>query len=230
MDDGRDIGLDADGGNGGEHVDVISLVLGEVDSKRRTEMATHVLRCSTCRREYDEMAATVRELLPAVPAVQPPLGFDQNVLRRLGVSEAAGRTTSRLGWLAAAAAAIIAVIAGFSWWTTTENQQESIGAVQALELADGGGEVGTVSIGALEGETVMVVALVSAPKGVSYRCRTTFADGSMSESEPWPSESGAWIVPLPASADSQVDTVELVVDGTTHVWSTASFKDTDLSA
>ena len=101
MDDGRDTGLDAGGGNGGEHVDVISLVLGEVDSKRRTEMATHVLRCSTCRRDYDEMAATVRELLPAVPAVQPPLGFDQNVLGRLGISEAAGRTTSRLRWLAA---------------------------------------------------------------------------------------------------------------------------------
>ena len=99
--------------------------------------------------------------------------------------------------------------------------------MSALELADGGGDVGTVSIGALEGETVMVVALVSAPEGVSYRCRTTFADGSMSESEPWPSESGAWIVPLPASADSQVETVELVVDGTAHVWSTASFKNTD---
>ena len=227
MDDGRDTGLDADIGNGGEHVDVLSLVLGEVDSKERTEMATHVLRCSTCRREYDEMTAAVRELLPAVPAVQPPLGFDQNVLRRLGVSEASRRTTSRLGWLAVAAVAIVAVIAAVSWWSTTENQQESIGAVHALELVDGGDHVGTVSVGDVKGETVMVVALVSSPNGVSYRCRTTFADGSMSESEPWPSGSGAWIVPLPASVDSQVDTVELVVDGTAQVWSSASFSNTD---
>jgi hypothetical protein len=173
------------------------------------------------------MAETVRELLPAVPAVQPPLGFDQRVLGRLDVSEASGRTTSRVGWLAGAAAAIIVVVAALGWWITTDHQQESIGTVSALELVDGGGGVGTVSIGEVKGEPVMVVALVSAPNGVSYRCLTTFADGSTSESEPWPSGSGAWIVPLPASADSHVDTVDLVVDGTTHVWSTASFKDSD---
>jgi predicted anti-sigma-YlaC factor YlaD len=227
MDDGRDTSLDAESANGGEHVDVMSLVLGEVDSKRRTEMAAHVLQCSTCRRDYDEMAVTVRELLAAVPAVQPPLGFDQRVLGRLNVSEVPGRT-SRMRWLAGAAAAVIAVVAVLGWWITTDRQQESTGAVSALELVDGGGGVGTVSIGEVEGKSVMVVALVSAPNGVSYRCRTTFADGSMSESEPWPSGSGAWIVPLPASSDSHVDTVDLVVDGTTHVWSTASFKDSDV--
>ena len=227
MDDGRDIGLDGDGGGEGEHVDVISLVLGQVDAQRRAAMAKHLLRCSACRSDYDETVAIVRELLPAVPPVQPPLGFDQQVLGRLGVRQAAKRATPRLGWLAGAAAAIIAVITAVSWWALTEHDQQSIGAVSALELVDGGRHVGTVSVGDVEGETVMVVALVSAPNGVSYRCRTTFADGSMSESEPWPSRNGAWIVPLPAAADSQIDTVELVVDGTDDVWSTASFNNTD---
>ena len=44
----------------------------------------------------------------------------------------------------------------------------------------------------------MVVAIVAAPDGVSYLCRTTFADGTTSESEAWPPGNGAWIVDLPA--------------------------------
>ena len=68
---------------GGDHVDVVALVLGDVDGRRRAEMAAHVLRCPTCRREYDDAAAIVGDLLPAVPAVQPPLGFDEHVLRRM---------------------------------------------------------------------------------------------------------------------------------------------------
>ena len=74
-----------------------------------------------------------------------------------------------------------------------------------------------MSIGDVEGERVMVVAIYTAPDGVSYLCRTTFADGTTSDSEAWPPGSGAWIVDLPASTTSPVETVELVVDGTDHV-------------
>ena len=103
MDEGRD-----------EHLgdDVVELVLGTVDGDRRARMAAHVLRCAACRHEYDELAATVEDLLPAVPAVQPPLGFDERVLARI----AAGRTPAptradrrRWTWVAVAAAALVAL-------------------------------------------------------------------------------------------------------------------------
>jgi hypothetical protein len=42
------------------------------------------------------------------------------------------------------------------------------------------------------------------------------------DSESWPAGDGAWIVPLPADAD--VATVEIIPDGTDHVWSTATFE------
>jgi hypothetical protein len=225
-DNGRDDRLDA-GVDDGDHVVVVPLVLGRVDAQRRAQMAEHLLRCATCRREYDEMAATVNELLPAVPAVQPPLGFDQQVLARMGISRPARRRAPRLGWLAGAAAAIVVVIAAISWWTTASDDTESAGQVAALELVNGGDNVGTVSVGDVEGETVMVVALVSAPDGVSYKCRTTFADGTTTESEPWESAYGAWIVPVPDTETSDDETVELIVDGTDHVWSTATFDTTD---
>ena len=79
-----------------------------------------------------------------------------------------------------------------------------------------------MSLSDLDGERVMVVAIVTAPDGVSYLCHTTFADGTTSDSEAWPPGSGAWIVDLPAPR-SPVETVELVVDGTDRVWSSASF-------
>ena len=117
----------------GEHVDVVALVLGDVDGQRRAEMAAHVLGCPTCRREYDEVAANVGELLPAVPAVQPPLGFDEHVLRRF----AATRTTRvplrpRWAWLAAAAATLAIVVAAALGWWATRADDGAVGDVAAL--------------------------------------------------------------------------------------------------
>jgi anti-sigma factor RsiW len=205
------------------HIDVSALVLGDVDAQQRVRATSHLLVCPSCRAEYDEMAAALSELLSAVPAMQPPLGFDQQVLQRLGVGTGRRRRHQQV-WLTAAAAVLIAVV-GVGWWATTRDSAQSAGQLAALELVNGGSEVGTVSIGDVKGETVMVVALVDAPDGVSYRCRTTFTDGTVTESEPWPASYGAWIVPVPSDADHRITTVQLVVDGSDHVWSSASFND-----
>lgn len=227
MADGRHERHEHEDGEQDGHVDVVPLVLGDVEGQRRAEMAAHVLGCPTCRREYDDVAATVGDLLPAVPAVQPALGFDEHVLRRLEPGETARRTRPRWPWLAAAAAALAIAVAGagvVGWWATRADDEEAAGGVTALKLADGGDPVGTVSVGDVDGERVMVVAIVGAPDDVSYLCRTTFADGTTSESEAWPAGNGAWIVPLPpATSSGAIELVEIVVSGTDYVWSTASF-------
>ena len=191
---------------GDGHVDVIPLVLGQVDAQRRAQMAAHVLQCATCRSEYDELAATVRESVARGAGRATTARLRSSRCWHSWASTCAlhGEPTPRFGWFAGAAAAIIAVVASVSWWTTSNDDQPSRSAkVSPLELARGDGNVGTVSISEVDGETVMVVALVSAPKGVSYRCRTTFADGTTSESETWPAGYGAWIVPLPSTNDSR---------------------------
>jgi predicted ribosomally synthesized peptide with SipW-like signal peptide len=225
VDEGRETDMDDDDVGGADHLDVTALALGHVDPQRRAEIASHLLVCSRCRTEYDEMSMAVSELLAVVPAVQPPLGFDQQVLARMGIRQTRRWTPSRLGWLSAAAAAVLVIgtVVSLAWWTASDDGEPSAGAVATLELADGGGQVGTVSFRDVKGQPVMVVALVDAPKGVSYRCRTTFSDDTTSVSEPWPAGYGAWIVPLPDSPNAEIDAVELVVDGTDHVWSTASF-------
>jgi len=227
----RDTGLDADDDASGDHVDVVALVLGQVDPQRRAELTAHLLACSTCRREHDEMTATVSDLLPVVPAVQPPLGFDERVLGGLGLHRTRRRPVRSRAGLVLAAAALVVILTGLVARTIDRDDGDdggsvAIGEVSVLELVDGGDDVGTVSIGEVEGGTVMVVALVTAPDGASYRCRTTFSDGTMAESEPWPADYGAWIVPLPPSASPEIDTVELLVGPTDVVWSTASFGET----
>lgn len=197
-------------------------MLGHADAQLRRQVMAHMLACPACRAEYDDMVVTLDELLPAVPAVQPPLGFDEQVLAKMGVGPAARRGVMQRRLLMAAAAVLVIVGAGIGWWAVTRDAG-STGQVAALQLVDGGNEVGTVSVGDVHGRPVMVVALIDAPQGVSYRCRTTFADGSVTVSDPWPAEYGAWIVPLPQSSAGQIDSVQLVVDGSDHVWSTAEF-------
>lgn len=211
-----------------EHVgdDVVELVLGSVDGDRRARMAAHVLGCAACRQAYDELAATVADLLPAVPGAQPPLGFDERVLARLAddASRRPRQARHRRTWtLVAAAAALVALLVPLGIWVATrEDATTASGDVATLRLTRDGTAVGTVSLGDVEGSPVMVVAIVGAPADVSYYCRINFADGSTSESPSWPSGNGAWIVPLGAGV-APVVSVDVLPDGTEKVWSAASF-------
>jgi anti-sigma-K factor RskA len=203
--------------------DVIELVLGTVDGDRRARLAAHVLRCAECRREYDELAETVQDLLPAGPAVQPPLGFDERVLARFAAdvdnrAAASSPGRRRWPWLALAAAAVIALLVPLGVWLTSRSDSApAAGVVATLHRADGE-SVGAVSVSDVGGKPVMVVAITDAPPDVSYYCRIAFADGTTFDSEAWPAGNGAWIVPL---SSAEVTSVALLPHGTEKVWSEA---------
>jgi hypothetical protein len=210
--------------------DVVELVLGTVDGDRRAAMAAHVLRCPACRRDYDELAATMAELLPGVPGVQPPLGFDEDVLARFAADRSAARgrgTRRRWPWLAGAAAVLVALLLPLGIIAATRSHGSgpataTTGQVATLERAKDGTAVGTVSVGEVDGSRVMVVALVGAPADISYYCRITFTDGSTTDSETWPSGNGAWVVPL-TGPSTDVASVQVLPNGTEKVWSEAHF-------
>jgi anti-sigma factor RsiW len=211
-----------------EHLgdDVVELVLGTVDGDRRARMAAHVLRCAACRHEYDELAATVEDLLPAVPSAQPPLGFDERVLARMAATRSpapARPSRRRWAWVAVAAAALVALLIPLGIWVASRDDgASSTGDVATLRLSRDGTAVGSVTLSDIDGSPVMVVALVGAPNDVSYYCRINFADGSTSDSESWPSGNGAWVVPLDPAAPT-VTSVDVLPDGTEKIWSAATF-------
>jgi anti-sigma factor RsiW len=195
--------------------ELTELALGHVDGPARARMAAHLLMCTACRHDYDALVAAIEEVLPAVPGVQPPLGFDERVLDRIRP-----RRRRRRWWVAGVAAAALVVVAalGVGWATAGTGDEEVTAAVLARP---DGGEVGSVSLSEVDGDRMMVVAIVDAPPGVSYTCVARLNDGTSVESHPWEPGAGAWIVPLPAEGD--VTDVDLVVTGTDRVWSSATF-------
>ena len=204
---------------GDEHVDAVALALGQLDGQERAAAAEHVLACGDCRHEFDEVTSIVGELLPAVPAVQPKLGFDVEVLQRLGIGTVPQRRSGRWWVLGIAAAAVVVIALAVGGWLLGRSAGDSADAAR-LHVADGA-PVGTVAVEDVAGQRVMVVAIVDAPDGVSYTCRVKLADGRVVESPAWDPGAGAWIVPLPQDGD--VTDVDLVVSGTDQVWSTATF-------
>jgi hypothetical protein len=206
------------------HIDVLALVLGHLDARGRARAVEHVLACRDCRLEYDELAGSIGTVLAAIPEVQPPLGFDQRVVAQLR-RDGQGRQRWRRALVSVAAALVVVLAVATAWQITRDSAPGPEAGVAPLEVVGDRRQVGTVSLGRVDGETVMVVALVHAPEGRSYRCRTTFADGSSTESDSWTASYAAWIVPLPAG-DHEVRTVELVSDDTDRVWSVAEFSGT----
>jgi hypothetical protein len=183
-----------------------------------------VMRCDACRRDYDAVAAALEDVLPGVPAVEPPIGFDEQVLARLAADgRSADPRTPRRRMLVVAAAILVALLVPVGVWLGARGDDGTAvaGAVATLRSTRGDSAVGTVSIADLDGRRVMVVALVDAPDDVAYYCRTRFADGTTVDSASWPAGNGAWLVPLP-SADGVVG-VEVLPAGTEQVWSRATF-------
>jgi anti-sigma factor RsiW len=199
--------------------ELVELALGHIHGRRRTELAAHLLECPSCRHEYEELSAAIGDVIAAVPAVQPPVGFEAKVLPRL-VHGRADRRRSWARWLAAVAAGLV-LLAGIGLLIARLADGPDQDVVP-LRRVNGGNEVGSVSVTELAGEQLVLVAFVGAPPDVSYTCRMWLRDGTAVDSKPWPAlERGAWLVDLPAAA-SDIDRIELLVTGTDRIWSVAT--------
>ncbi len=57
--------------------------LGTLDGRERAALRDHLAGCEACRRDLAELAEVVDALSLAAPAVEPPVGFESRVLRRV---------------------------------------------------------------------------------------------------------------------------------------------------
>src|SRR3954454_8932110 len=137
--------------------------LGLLSGPERAAVVEHLARCAACRDLVEGLAATVDELLPAGPVVEPPVGFETRVLDRLPVGEqrsagppaVARRRWSRPAWQWCAAAAVaVALIAGglvagrLSATGPARSTSALAGVRQAPMLVSTGRRVGRVVVGA----------------------------------------------------------------------------------
>jgi len=211
--------------------ELVDLALGQVSGERRSALARHLLSCPRCRHEYDGLVASVEAVSTAVPPVQPPLGFDQRTLARMGVDEASAprrgpRPAVRRWWLpAAAAAAVVALVVGVGGGTWWAGRDDPTGGDRVAALTTGEGrDVGTATVTEVDGAPVLVVGLTTGPAGATYTCRMRFADGSTLDTEPWSAAPGAgWLVPLPDDR-GPLTTIELLPPDHEAAWSTADLE------
>jgi anti-sigma-K factor RskA len=62
------------------------LALGVLTGEERAEARKHLATCPDCREYVLELTSVGDSLLALVPGAEPPLGFEDRVLSRLGIS------------------------------------------------------------------------------------------------------------------------------------------------
>jgi len=97
--------------------DLAELALGALTGKSRVAALAHLEVCHRCAGEVEQLAAAADELLHLAPASEPPVGFEADVFKRLGLSPEPKRqwlglsaTSKWPAWSRLAAAAAVAAV------------------------------------------------------------------------------------------------------------------------
>lgn len=224
--------------------ELVELALGHADRLGADRLSVHLATCAACRRSYDDLAGAVEAVLPAVPRIAPPPGFEEVALQRLeearqdlaeayapGPSDPAGGPgptrrpapdprPGRRAVLVAAAAAVLGAATGAGATAYLTRGEPSPWATPLL-TADGR-RVGTVSPSYGDAGAFLVVDVTHGPSGRSYTCRLRTADGSSQDVATWSladDRPNSWVVAV--EDPDAVVAVELV-GPSGAVWSTAA--------
>lgn len=203
---------------------LVELALGQADRQTCDRVAAHLAVCVGCRRSYDELAAAVELVLPAVPRIAPPPAFETQALARIHAARrgdpARRGGVRRRTVLWAAAAAVLGVAAGAGAGAVLDQGEPTSPWARPLVTADGR-TVGQVLPSYGEQGEMLVIEVTAAPAGRRYTCRLRRTDGSSQDVGEWAMAAdrpNSWVVPL--ADPGTVRAVELV-GPSGAVWSTA---------
>jgi hypothetical protein len=206
---------------------LVALALGELTGRDRAEALEHLLACRTCRDEVDELMAVSEQLLLAAPEAEVPVGFESEVIDRLGPRRPRRRPVLVV---AAVAAAVALLVGGLVAVVATRSAGGGEGELaRAAMVTPGGREVGYAW--RYEGDPGWVLLSVpdwvvwEDPSGAShdYALQAELADGSQAQlgAVTFHGEDGSW------ATTTDLDTEQIrsvaVVDETGHVWCAATF-------
>jgi hypothetical protein len=201
----------------------------------RSVIAAHLLRCPECRAEVDSMSSVSSRLVELVPGTEPPLGFDERVLARVGADDKAGRRVFRrrtprffAGMAAGAAAAVAAVAAVVLLvgslslgWFHGGTSRHGTGALLTADFVQNGRSVGEVDA---YGSPAWVDMTVTGLRGADkVTCQLVEKDGRITTvgSFDLVDGSGRWGAPDPGGFAGVA--AARLVDRSGHVIATATF-------
>ena len=113
------------------------LAAGVASGEERAEALAHLSRCPACRKELDETAAVVDDLLLLGPSKEPPPGFETSVLGRLRLPRARARRRGRVLQFAAVLVVAAVLGSGTTMWATARERRVAAAYEGTLAVANG---------------------------------------------------------------------------------------------
>lgn len=215
---------------------LLDVVLGRASAQGSSQVIRHLAACGPCRTAYDELSAALESILPAVPEVTAPGGFESRVLARLhppvtathAVRALPSRRRPRTVLAAAAVWALGVVVGGagmhaYGQSTPDDAPRPASQAERSADLVTTDGEtVGWAVTGYDARGPVLVLAVDDASAGTTFACRGVFEDRSTEILAEWTvdgDQPNIWILD---DADRSLTALELL-DDSGRVWAEASW-------
>ncbi|GAA1835184.1 hypothetical protein GCM10009836_11920 [Pseudonocardia ailaonensis] len=173
------------------------LALGLVTGSERAAAHAHLQQCAECREHVAELAGIHDRLRDLIPPAEPPVGFEQRVLNRIGTPRAPAPRGSWWGRLAIAAAAV-AVVFGGGWAAGSATSGRPVPAAVAAPLVAGDRHVGDVVVA--RDRPAFVSLYLDVPSAGRLSCTFLRKDGSVAGETWYDADRGTswWGVALPA--------------------------------
>jgi hypothetical protein len=117
------------------------LALDVLTGYERATAQAHLGVCAPCREYVSSLTQIGDRMLTLVPGVEPPVGFEDRVLARMGLTSPPAQAPRRRWWpMALVAASVAAVVFGFGGWmagdmTTDGTPVAASGNHQVLRFA-----------------------------------------------------------------------------------------------
>ncbi len=194
--------------------DLSEFALRLVSGRRRAEMLEHLQTCSKCSAQLEEDVLVADALLALAPEIDPPLGFESRLAKRLGERSVSLRRR-RIRLAAMAAAAAVAVLFGFGIGVIATGHTSGGPASQSANLTEarlvsGGRAIGYVYL-ASGSPAWMFMSVGDANWSGTVWCEVTSTSGNVATVGRFDliQGHGAWGVPLKDSS-SHVRSASLV--------------------
>lgn len=193
------------------------LALGVLSGRERAQAVAHLQDCPSCEQHVRELSVIGDRLVLLAPSAEPPVGFEQRVLDRLGLPER--RRPWRRRWVAAAALLLALGLAAGGWVLhATLDAERGFTSVASngttAALTDEGTRVGEVFL--YSDRRSWLYVEVSSPKvSGTVLCQARLTDGRTVTVGTFPVSAGTgqWAVPAPVTADRLAEVRLLAEDG-----------------
>ena len=184
---------------------VDELALGLVDEPERGRLLAHAAECPRCQTRLDELVVLGERLLLVAPEVEPPAGFEERALERMGVQpgpaghQGRWRRRTATAAVAVAAVAVLALTIGMALGRSMTSEPSPVASRSGVIVAASGTHIGTATLLSAPRPHLLVSVPQPRPGPGLRTCELELADGRRVSVGTWTYgeiASGIWAVGL----------------------------------